>query len=599
LLKKNSNSFRERLSPGWREQIIPVSIIIAAAILYFPVLFQGFFCWDDQSVPLGPLVRNFRLSGIPQLFTVFHAGLYHPVTTLTFILDYKTGSGSPFPFHLTNLILHLANIYLVWILTFRLFRDKRISLVTTLLFALSPVQAEAIAWVSARKDLLVALFTFAALISYTSFTERNRNLYYILTLVFVVLACLSKIQAAVIPFLFVLIDYRYGRKVLCWPLVVRMIPVFVIVILTGLINLVAQNEYGYMSYNIPFSLAERFINFTSGFFGYIFHILLPVCISIFYPFPFQPGKEIPILNQISPLVFLIFLVIVFILYRKQERTFVFGLLFFLFSVFIVLIVNNYREFIMAGRYAYMGSAGLFMVIGIASSRLILRNSGLKPYVYVVIYAYLAICISVTAIQVRKWNDPLKLFESACSNYPDSPIILNTMGKLYIDRGKPEEAAGFLARAVIIDPSHAQAWYNKGIAEMKLNHPAVSMQDLSKAIMLNPSFTDAYFARGNLNRVKGDYKAAASDYTKVLSLDPVNTGAMNNRAIVKGAEGDFAGAILDLDNALAINPGLSSAWYLRGVAKFQLGINGCDDLQKALSLGYSDARRAVDYYCKAK
>ena len=190
-------------------------------------------CWDDQAVPLGPLVRNFRISGFLHLFTAFHAGLYHPVTTLTFILDYKAGQGSPFPFHLTNLILHLVNVYLVWILTFRLFRDKRISVVTTLLFALSPLQTEAIAWVTARKDLLSALFTFAALISYSNFIERNKNHYYILTLLFVMLACLSKIQTAVIPFLLILIDYRYGRKILSWPLVIRMIPVFLIVPLQG------------------------------------------------------------------------------------------------------------------------------------------------------------------------------------------------------------------------------------------------------------------------------------------------------------------------------------------------------------------------------
>jgi len=203
---------------------------------------------------------------------------------------------------------------------------------------------------------------------------------------------------------------------------------------------------------------------------------------------------------------------------------------------------------------------------------------------------------MAVIQVRLWSDPLKLFESASGRYPRSSIILNTMGKLSIDKGETAKAVDYLALAVSVDSTHAQAWYNKGVGEMKLSRFEAAMDDLSHAIRLNPSFSDAFFARGNLERVTKNYPDAFRDYSRVLEIDPGNAAALNNRAIVRGEQGDFAGAVLDLNKAIEINPELPSAWYLRGVAKFQLGISGCDDLRKALSLGYRDAQRALDYFC---
>jgi protein O-mannosyl-transferase len=564
--------------------------------LFFPVLSQGFFCWDDQVVALGQLVSNFRLSSFPRLFTSFHAGLYHPLTTLTFIIDYHLGNGAPFPFHLTNLLIHLANIWLVLMLFSRLSGDRRITMLVTALFTLSPLQTEAIAWVTARKDLLSALFIFASLVTYIDFIKQGKKKFYILTLVFTILACLSKVQAVIIPLLLILAEYRFGRNPVSGRHAIRMVPVFIIVIFAGLMNLAAQRSYGYLDYNTHFSAAERLLNFTYGFSAYIAEILFPFHASVFYPFPFQHGGSFPLVTLASVAVFIAFLTLTLYLFTTGRREPVFGLLYFLVAVSVVLLVSNYREFIIAARYAYMTSTGLYLVIGYAAVQLIQWKPASKTFLYCFAGAYLLACVVMTVIQVRLWNDPLKLFESASGRYPRSSIILNTMGKLSIDKGETEKAVDYLARAVSADSTHAQAWYNKGVGEMKLNRFEAAMDDLSHAIRLNPSFSDAFFARGNLERVTKNYPDAFRDYSRVLEIDPANPAALNNRAIVRGEQGDFAGAVLDLNKAIEINPGLSSAWYLRGVAKFQLGINGCDDLQKALSLGYKDAQRALDYFC---
>lgn len=116
-------------------------------------------------------------------------------------------------------------------------------------------------------------------------------------------------------------------------------------------------------------------------------------------------------------------------------------------------------------------------------------------------------------------------------------------------------------------------------------------------MLNPNYLDVYFARGNIYMNTGDYQNAVDDYTYLLTRDPAHAGALQNRAIVRGNTGDFMGAMDDLNQAVSLNPSSGSAYYLRGIAKFEVGLNGCEDLSMARSLQYQGAERAIQHYCR--
>jgi tetratricopeptide (TPR) repeat protein len=95
---------------------------------------------------------------------------------------------------------------------------------------------------------------------------------------------------------------------------------------------------------------------------------------------------------------------------------------------------------------------------------------------------------------------------------------------------------------------------------------------------------------------GNTDNAIKDFSTVIRLDRKNAGAWNNRAIIKGQQGNFCGAIIDLDTAIQLQNDLAPAYYLRGVAKFKIGLNGCDDLHKAVSLNYTNAEKALQFYC---
>lgn len=573
-------------------------LLIFTAISFCPSLFNGFFCWDDKEVPLAPFVRHLTLENFGKYFSTFHAGLYHPLTTLSFAIDYALGNGYPFLFHFTNLLLHLANTFLLFILIKKLFSNLTIAFMGALLFGVHPMHVEAVAWITSRKDLLYVFFFLGSLISYTVYldNENKKHLYY-LSLILFLFSCLSKIQAATLPVALFLVDYLRNRKLISGKSILEKIPFFFIAVGFGIINIIAQKGYGYIDYKAPYSTIERLILFCYGFAQYIFRILLPWTLSVFYPFPFHPGERLLFIYYLYPLILLLFIAgFVYMIFRSK-RTLFFGLAFFMLCIFLVLVINNYRETVITDRYTYLGSAGIFIFIsglGFAGYqkrkkiRLILLSAG---FIYILALSYL------TFKQNRLWHSPSRLIESALARHPDSPVLLNTLGSLAIDSGSYAIALAYLDRAVLVNKNYTDAWYQKGIAENRLENYSRALDDFSHAIMLNPAYTDAYFGRGNVYRNTGEYQKAMEEYSMVLIMDPAYFGAWQDRAIVKIDLNDYQGAIDDLNQAIALNPSFGASFYLRGMAEFGLKLNGCKDLHKALGLNYQPAKKALDYYCR--
>ncbi len=96
---------------------------------------------------------------------------------------------------------------------------------------------------------------------------------------------------------------------------------------------------------------------------------------------------------------------------------------------------------------------------------------------------------------------------------------------------------------------------------------------------------------------GQYSEALNDFTETLKIHPNDFGALQNRAFVNLQMGEFRKALIDLDLALKVDSGMGSTYYLRGLANVMLNQGGCDDLNKAISMGYKPAQKAKDQYCR--
>ena len=579
-----------------KTRLLVLSLLVTF-LVFFPSLFNGFFCWDDKEVPLAPFVQHLTLLNLGKYFSTFHAGLYHPITTLSFALDYWIGNGKPFPFHFTNLILHLANTFLLFLFVSKLFRSTALAFLVALFFGIHPMHVEAVAWITSRKDLLYVFFFLGSLISYTQYIEGRKKVYYYLSLLLFLFSCLSKIQGAVLPVALILIDFLRDRKLISKLVVAEKVPFFIIALIFGVINIFAQKGYGYIDYKAPYLVTERLIIFCYGFAQYIFRIGIPWHISVFYPYPFHPGESISLIYYFYPVFLILFVAVLIYCLVRSKKTLVFGLGFYFLCIFLVLIINNYRETIITDRYTYLGSAGFFIFI-FSITLTLFRH--LKRFVWI-LPAFVCGAAGLFSYQTfernRLWHSPSELMESARLYYPDSPVLLNTLGSLAIDSGSYMKAITYLDQAIATDPHFTYAWYHKGMAESKVERFPEALGNFSQAIRLNPAFTDAYFGRGNVYRATGDNEKALIEYSIVLQQNRNYFGAWQDRAIVKGNLGDFRGAIDDLGQAIKLDPDFGASYYLRGIAKFELRISGCDDLRKALLLGYQPSQKALDYYCK--
>ena len=580
-----------------KDLLLITGILLLTAFLYHLSLSNGFFCWDDKTVALAPFVRQLGLQNLGRYFTSFHAGLYHPLTTLSFACDYAIGKGSPFPFHITNLVLHLLNTILTFILVRKLFNNRLMAFWAAILMGIHPLHVEAVAWITSRKDLLYVLFFLASLISYTHYLDQEKKRYYFFALLLFLFSSLSKIQGVILPFVLFLIDYLRNKRMITSRSLLEKAPFLVFAIIFGIVNLLAQRGYGYLDYKADYSLLERTVIFCYGFARYISLIIFPFPDSVFYPFPFKPGASLSPVFYLYPVVLAGFFAGLFVLLRKDHRQAAFGLMFYFLCILLVLLINNYRETVITDRYTYLGSAGLFIFLarmGICAGS---RFKTVNGVAYLLAIMFLVGCSYLAYQRNRLFHHPRKLMESALSLYRTSPVLLNTLGSIAIDSGDYSGSLKYLDQAISFDPGYAQSWYNRGIAETKLENYSGAVRDFSTAIRLNPAYPDAFFGRGNTHRITGNDEEAMKDYSLVIFLEPGYFGAWQNRAIVKGDLKDFRGALQDLNQAIRIDPSFGASWFLRGIARFELGENGCEDLRKAISCKYGPAIKALEFYCK--
>ena len=194
---------------------IAVIVLALVTFILFSNSLNNSFIWDDEKLIVqNKFIRS--LKHIPLLFTVrykdYHhlaKGQYRPVRTVTFSLDHFLWKTEPFGYHLTNVLLHVLNVILVYFLLYGLAgpesrksaRFLSLPFVTALLFATHPIHTESVNWVKNRSDLLALLFflvSFLLFIKRTPHTSREKNLnvfFYGASLLAFVLSLLSKEMA--------------------------------------------------------------------------------------------------------------------------------------------------------------------------------------------------------------------------------------------------------------------------------------------------------------------------------------------------------------------------------------------------------------------
>jgi tetratricopeptide (TPR) repeat protein len=559
-----------------KQPILVAVILILAAIVFSPIFKNAFTNWDDIYIANNPFLKNLSLANLKLYFTSYYSGNYHPLTLISLALDYKLGGIHPWIYQLTNLILHIINTLMVFVLIKLLIKQlpasskySVIPVVVALLFAIHPLQVESVVWISERKNVLYAFFFLASLILYIKYVYKNSSAFYILSIVMFLLSLLSKGMAVPLSVCIIAIDYWFGRNLLSKRIIFEKIPYLLLSLIFGLVAIYAQRSVDAIRSEEHFSYFDRLATASYGFVLYLVKLCVPGHLSVFYPYPEKSGAWLPFQFYACIAVILILLSVIWIYFRKN-KVIVFSSLFFTANISIVLQFLPVGDAIVSDRYVYIASIGLFAIIGYCCNKLwykktIYRNSIIA---FLVVYS-LALSVQ-TYNRVGVWKDSFTLWSNAVEHYPqNNDRGFQNLGIYYFEKGNYAEAEKNYNRVLQMKlpnkTAYSKAYVGKGQIKQLQNDWQGAMKDYNSALSFCPTY-EAYFNRGVLKMKTGDNDGALADYDNATQIEPFRTEAYINRGLLLSQTGNLNLALQNFNEALSLNPENYNAYFLRGQVK---------------------------------
>ena len=585
-------------------------------IIYYKVFSAHFLSWDDAEYILKN--KDVHEFNIKNFFTSYYLGNYQPLTMVSYAIDWLCFGKTSTLYHLENLTWHFLNSLLVFALSNKLLKHDVKAFIVTIIFAFHPMQIETVGWIAERKNVLMAFFFLSSILMYINYIERKTRSYLIAASVFFIVSLLCKVNAVLLPLVFVLLDYFYQQPV-NKKTVIHKIVLLLVAVLFGAINLLSQQEGGYLNESHSFYLHEQ-IGFAGfAMLQYVYRFLVPFNLSVIYPYP--PNKITSLLVGYISIV-----VVVFVLYKlvkNKNKQLFFGLLFFIINIVLVLQIIPFGEALTADRYMYIAIIGLALfLVSVFSFK--------QNHYYIICAVFILLLGVLSFARCQVWNNSISLYQDILKNYPHSAAALNSMGAEYMQNKNYKKAIYYFNGAINENPRYYKAFYNKALLEAQTNNYNQALINLNTCLDLN-AYNKAYLARANVYYNQKELSKAQADANRVLIKEPNNakvlfvlancyddaneiekalvlyTRAINidseeaefyfRRAIVFGKKQNFSSCLNDLNQSISLNSSNAEAFYWRGVAKVNLKQNPCSDFNKSVSLGFLHAQNAFYRYCQ--
>ncbi|HNW39211.1 MAG TPA: tetratricopeptide repeat protein [Candidatus Omnitrophota bacterium] len=530
--------------------VIPVFLILLITLFsFYPCLKNNFTNWDDNLyVTENKAIRSVSLENLKHISVSFFITHYQPVTIFSYLLDYHFFKLNPFGYHLTNLILHLLNCLLVFWLIYMLTGKIAIACLVALGFGIHPIQAESVAWISERKNLLYAFFYLGAIISYLNYLGKEEKLkYYYSCLALFSLSLLSKSMALTLPLVLLSLDYLLARKI-DRKLFMEKIPFFVLSLLFGLIALAGGRLAKVFFDENSYSLFTRLTGAAYDIIFYLGKIFLPVKFSVLYPY--TEIKNNPLYLYSFALVIILFVIAA--ISMRYSRKIIFGVGFFCLTIFPALRFLPLDDVLVADRYVYLPVIGIFYLAAEGLFWLYCRPARYIRLARGILVSGLVLAVIFLTFSTRQrsrvWKDSVSLWNNVLANYPNIAAAYNNRGEALMGRGQFQEAyADFkLAMQVAVkplyNPTYKYYYLNLGdsLRALGKNQEAIAIftqlikeeedyfnrVDLGKSNKQKNSVmifnrlaveAGAYLALANIEDSLGNKNQAAALYTKVTEL----------------------------------------------------------------------------------
>lgn len=552
-LKRNSIDANKVITPVLRNSIIIGVLVIFTFIVFYKAIFYKLVLWDDNSYIIdNPLIRDLSFNGLKKIFSTPVIGMYNPLVFLFYAIIYKFWGMEPSAYHLFNILLHLIAVIAVYHFIYRLTKRYETAVIVALLFAIHPMHVEAVVWASETKTALYLIFYFLALTNYLKYYQENyKTKYLIFSFILFLFSVLSKPTAVTLAPMLFLLDYYLSRKINI-KMFLEKIPFFLVSISFGILTLYTHIEANdsIFEVNSNYSILNNILisNYSIAF--YFNKLFFPLNLCTIYPYP----ENLSILPLKYYLSVLIIPFIIFLIYKsgKFKKEMIFGILFFVIAISVLVRIVPSGFFKAANRYTYLSYIGFFFIIGQYITFVIDKKFAYSNKIKNVLFAlfcFLVIFFTYqTTVRISIWKDSVTLFSDIIKKKPKLALAYNNRGNAYMDAGNYSAALNDYNKAIEINACYPDAYYNRGILHANSQNYSNAIKDFSKAIELNKKYCYAYINRGNAKLMILDYHGAITDYNTAIELNPGYADSYANRGFAKNSLGDKNGACLDWEKA---------------------------------------------------
>ncbi len=565
---------RKKLSELLSSQWVLIFILFLAILaIYYKTLYFPFINFDDTDYIIdNSFIRDLSWKGFYEIFSQPIYGNYFPLQILSYAFDYQLWYIRPFGYHLHNIVLHILNAVLVFILLKKIFSNTWISFLSALLFGLHPVNVESVTWVSERKNVLFLVFTVLSLLAYLSYLgeERlfRRRAWYSMSMLFFSLALLSKVAAVVLPLLLLLYDFCFPRR-RTWEMVRDKIPFFLLSFLFSLITVWVYHSLGELSRFHGESPYRTFLAMINVFVEYIIYLFVPVYLDHCYSTPIpQTIFERQVLLSLGAIFLLALLA-----WRSLRRD---RLLFFWFGWFAISLLPVLNivpiAILRADRYMYLPAIGFFYLISLQLWKIsqVSSPSYRRPAFIFGAFLITGALAFLTIERNQVWKDYITLWEDNLKKFPQSPIPYKNLGEIHTQQGKLDLAILYFQTGLKENPDAVPLINDLAVAYKNKGDLKRAEELLLQGNRINPK--DSYIC-SNLGLIyldKGDMEKA-EDYTKrAIDLNSQSAAAHTNLGVIYFRQNRWDEAIRELEKAIQISPSainsyltLSVIYYLRG------------------------------------
>jgi tetratricopeptide (TPR) repeat protein len=486
---------------GNKESFRPLILIILLGVIVYSNTFGNSFLWDDQ----GLIVENEYIKDwhyLPRIFTTNllqnigeNSNLYRPLQSLSYSIDYSLYKLNPAGYHLTNLLFHLFNAILIYTLLNLLQKNRKVSLIASLLFVVHPIHTQAVTYISGRADPMVAFFIFLSLYLYIKSIDLRKIGYYSGSLISFILALFSKEIALIFPLVLVLYNRCFensrqdSRRY-------RLLPFFIV---GGAYILLRLTILNFGKQNFFFNgatIISRILTFSKVAISYLR--------LLFLPFNLHPERLVYLSSSLFEKSVLASLVIIILIWIVTLKTYKHSkLIFFSVSWFFlnllpvsnIVIINAW----MAEHWLYVPSLGFFVIlaVGIVKFFELKMPSSLKFLKIFIILFLVLIFTFYSFLTIKRnldWKDELTFYQKTIRSSPYSPRMHNNLGNVYISKRLYDEAVEEFKKAIEVIPYFP--------------------------VKMGPNFlAKVHNNLGSAYYYKGLYNRAVEEYKKALEIDP--------------------------------------------------------------------------------